>query len=68
MKDRVNAVFMDKHSGVKNRELGPYKSITFMFEYMVDDGEEVAYFDRNGSGMWEIKEDGTKWSELEIKQ
>ena len=68
MKDRVHAVFIDKHSGAKNRKLGPYESITFMYECMVADGEEIAHFDRNGSGMWEIKEDGTKWSELEIKQ
>ena len=67
MKDCVYAVFINKQSKSKNKKLGPYKSISFMYECMVADGEEIAHFDKNGSGMWQIKEDGTRWTELEIK-
>ena len=62
----MKITFLYKQNKKKSREFGPYKSVVLMYESLTADGEEIAVFDRYSSGFWQIKEDGTKWSEVSI--
>ena len=63
----MKVIFLDKQNKKKGRKFGPFKSIVLMYERLVGDGNEIAIFDKSNSGMWHIKEDGTKWTEVKIE-
>ena len=63
----MKVIFLDKQNKKKDREFGPFKSIVLMYERLVGDDNEIAVFDKHNSGMWHIKEDDTKWTEVKIE-
>ena len=62
----MKIVFNTREKKTQKRTLGPYKELVFHYEILVGDGEELAIFDKGGSGYWQIKEDGSKWETLEF--
>ena len=63
----MKVIFTDNQNKKKSKKYGPYKSVVLMYEWLVGDNDEIAIFDKHGSGMWQIKEDGTKWTEVKIE-
>ena len=63
----MKVTFLNRQSKVKNKKFGPFKSVTIMYDHIAGDNNEIAIFDKNCSGMWHIKEDNTKWSEVKIE-
>ena len=63
----MKIVFLDNQNKNKSKKYGPFKSVTLMNEWLVGDNDEIAIFDKHNSGMWQIKEDCTKWTEVKIE-
>lgn len=63
----MKIVFTNSQDKKNVKKYGPFKSVRLIHEWLVGDDDEIAIFDKHGSGMWQIKEDGTKWMEVIIQ-